>query len=317
MYQIKESPENFMVREVSNVETKSSGRYAICLLKKTNYTTIRALEHIAGSLSKNIKELGFAGTKDKNAVTEQYISIKNTNKQKIESLNLKDIEIRFLGYSDEPISLGRLEGNEFIITIKDIDEKDIKNVQKKPKLMPNFFGEQRFSKNNIEIGKNLLKSDFKKATKLILDSNSDYKEKISGFLEKNTNNFTAALQLIPKRLLRLYLHSYQSYLWNKTLQEYMKINKENITIPIIGFGTEVEDKKLNMIIEKVMKEENITYRDFINKHLHELSSEGSNREAFTEIKDFKIIEKNKDSIKINFKLRKGSYATEAIKYLFS
>jgi tRNA(Glu) U13 pseudouridine synthase TruD len=181
--------------------------------------------------------------------------------------------------------------------------------------MPNLFGEQRFSTNNVEIGKLLLKSGFKEAVDLIIKSNSDYSEKIREFLEKNPNNFTAALEIIPKRLLLIYVHAYQSHLWNKTLEEYMKKSRENIKIPIIGFGTEIKNKDIDEIITKIMEEEGITFRSFINKSLQKLSVEGDLRDAFTEIKDFKVIEKEKDSIKINFKLKKGSYATEAIKFM--
>lgn len=318
MYELKTYPQDFIVKEISYRELKNSGKYSICLLKKTNYTTIRAIEQLAKSLKKSFKDISFAGTKDKKAITEQYISIKNVKKEKIKNLHLKDIEMNFLGYSDKPISLGNLEGNEFIITIRNLKKQDIKKLEEKTKqIMPNFFGEQRFSTYNIKIGKLLLQSEFKEAIQLIIDSNSDYKGQIQSFLKNNPNNFTAALQIIPKKLLRLYIHSYQSYLWNKTLYEYMKISKKNTQIPIIGFGTEIKNKELIQIIIKIMQNENITFRDFINRKIHELSSEGNFRDAFIEIKNLRILEKKENTLKINFALQKGAYATIAIAYLFN
>lgn len=320
MYKIKSTPKDFIVKEIPKSHLSAKGQYTICLLKKTNYTTIRAIEQISRSLNTPLKNIGFAGTKDKNAITYQFISIKNTNFEKITILHLNDIELDFIGYSNSPLSLGDLKGNEFIITIKDIEENQLIQLGTKlnsKQFMPNLFGEQRFSKNNKEIGKCLLKSEFKQAIDLIIDSNSDYKEKIQSFLKTNKNNFTAALHIIPKKLLRLYLHSYQSHIWNKVVKEYLQTNKENIQIPIIGFGTELENKDIAKITLTIMKEENITFRDFINRKIPELSSEGDNRQALIEIQDLKILEKEKDTIKINFKLSKGCYATEAIKFLLN
>jgi tRNA pseudouridine13 synthase len=315
MYQIKQSPDDFIVKEISNLELKPSGLYSICLLKKTNYTTIRALEQLARSLNKQLKDFGYAGTKDKNAVTEQYISIKATNKDFINQLRLKDIELSFMGYADNPISLGFLTENEFTITVRNLSEDDIKKIQAKSKcMMPNYFGEQRFSKNNIEIGRSLIKRDYKKAIELIISSNSDYQDEIKTYAEKK--DYAAALRVLPKKLLTFYLHAYQSYLWNKTLTAYLKTSKDQIELPIIGFGTETEHKVLKPIIENIIDQEALTYRSFINRSIPELSSEGTLRQAFTEIKDFKILEKTNDSIKISFKLNKGSYATVAIAFLF-
>jgi len=312
MYTIKSEPEDFIVKEINNLPLKNSGNYTIFVLKKRNYTTIRAIEQIAKVLNKKIRDIGFAGTKDKKAITEQSISIKDVNKEKIEKIRLKDIELKFIGYSDKPVSLGDLEGNEFVITVR-----NFKGEIKKDTIMPNFFGEQRFSKKNIEIGRLLLKSDFKEALKLILDTNPDYKEEIKSHIENKPNDFVGALKLIPKKLLLLYVHAYQSYLWNKTLEEYVKNNKKNIQIPLIGFGTEIKNKEINKIITKIIEKENIAFRDFINRQIPEISLEGNLRDAFVGIKDLKILEKGKDFIKIKFKLPKGSYATVAIDFLLN
>ena len=318
MYKIKQSPEDFIVKEITNIKIKDSGKYIICLLKKTSYTTIRAIEQIAKALNKKPKEIGFAGTKDRNAITEQYISIKNAKKKDVERVRVKDIEIKFVGYSDIPISLGDLKGNEFIITIKGLTNKEIlslKNMINKKIIMPNFFGEQRFSERNVEIGKSLIKSNFKETIKIILDTNRDSKEGMVDFLENNQNNYVGALKLMPKRLLRLYVHAYQSYLWNKTLEEYIKKDKKNMLIPIVGFGTEIEDKEIEKAINKIMKKEKITFRSFINRQFPELSSEGSLRDAFVKVEGIEIMDNGKDFVKIKFRLQKGSYATVAVEFL--
>lgn len=320
MYKLKQSPEDFIVKEISNIEVTGKGDYSYFLLKKKNYNTLRAIENIAKSLKIPSKFIGFAGNKDKIAITEQVISIKAAGKERTERLQLKDLNLTFLGKGNKPVSLGDLTGNEFIITVRNLTKKETENLQNKIKnkklLIPNYFGEQRFSKNNKSIGKHLIKKDFSKAIELILKNNSDYNPEINEHLSKAQNDFIGALRNIPKKLLKLYVHSYQSYLWNQTVEEYINKNGlKNITIPIIGFGTEIYDKQINEIISKIIKKENIDYRDFIIRELPELSAVGQERNMLIELTDLKIISKEKDKITLSFSLPKGCYATIVIKFL--
>ena len=165
MYKIKAIPEDFIVKEISSANTKENGFYAYFLLKKTNYSTVMALEVLSRKLNISLKNLGFAGNKDKNAVTEQKISIFKGNKN-IENIKFKNIELKYLGNGKKPISLGDLEGNEFSITIRNLDNKDIKKIkcyERKEANVPNLFGPQRFSTNNHLIGKAIIKKEFKQA----------------------------------------------------------------------------------------------------------------------------------------------------------
>lgn len=315
MYQLKQEPEDFVVREVAN-HSFSSGGYSVCKIIKRNYTTIRALEQISKALGIRLKDIGFAGTKDKRAVTEQHISIKNVNKEKIAQTKLKDITIEFLGYMDKPISLGDLDGNEFDITIRDLRKKEVEILVAKAGkklLVPNFFGEQRITPSNIVIGKAIVLQDLKKAVDLILKSNPDYKSSMEEHLDKRPCDFVGALKLIPLRLLCMYGRAYQSYLWNLTLEKLMKKGVEDI--PMIGFDTDVCDKATMKVIERLMESEKVNFRTFINRKIPELTLEGGIRKAFVEVRDFKILEKGKDFVKVKFFLPKGSYATEAIKFL--
>ena len=283
---IKEKPEDFIVREIADISTKESGTFAICKLWKKNYSTIRALEHIGGKLNKSIRDFSFGGTKDKKAITEQYISIKHISRKKIEEIELKDIKLEFIGFRDKAIFLGELKGNEFEILVKGVQE--IKTERK----FPNYYGEQRFSKHNVEIGRFLVKKEYDKALDLI----------------KETSEYTS-LEKIPKRLFQLFVHSFQSYLWNKTLNKYS--GKEDI--PLIGFGCELEGD-FKGIIEEIMKEEDITCRSFIDKRYPYLSMEGGVRKSYVEIENLQI-QKEGDNIRLKFFLEKGCYATVAIAFL--
>jgi len=311
MYKIKQLPEDFIVKEISSVKPGKEGKYSYFLLKKKNYTTIRALEHVAQALCIQLKKLSFAGNKDKTAITEQACSAEGVGKEKLEKVKLKDIEIKFLGRGDEPISLGILEGNEFEITVRNIDKKP------KPKTkFVNLFGEQRFSKNNAEIGKAIVKKDFKKAVELLLEGKGDVENRIKEYLAKNPTNHVVALRTIPAKILKFYIHAYQSWIWNQIAKEHKE--NERAEIQLVGFGTIIEDKCMADFLLK----EKIEPRDFIIREMPELSSEGSCRNFTAEAKDLEIgkleedeLNKGKKKALIKFKLPKGSYATEFIKAL--
>ena len=331
MHKIKQTPEDFIVKEMNDIILGNTGKYAYFLLKKKNYNTIKAIETIAKALGINVKNIGFAGNKDKNAVTEQLISIKN-GKKDFEKVSLKDIGLKYVGKGDEEIYLGRLKGNEFYITIRGMEDKEIKKIEEKAKnkqiFMPNYFGEQRFSKSNHWIGKAITNRDFKKAVELVLESNSEQNERIEEHLQRQKNDFIVALKIIPFKMLKLYVHSYQSFLFNRTLEEYISVNTggNKVTydekIPIIGFSTELKNKKIKKIIEKIMQEEKVTERDFIIRAIPYLSSEGGERDAFIKINDFKIINVEKDELNVgkekmavSFSLLKGCYATVLMDFL--
>jgi len=318
MYKIKQIPEDFRVTEKPNIEFKENGRYAIIEVEKKGYTTHKIAAMLCDMLRIPQKNVTYAGNKDKFAITKQLFSIKNASKDKIEKIKIPDIDIKLLGYSDLPISLGDLDGNYFELVIRDID--------KKPKYKDevyNFYGEQRFSQNNIEIGKLLIKGDFKKACEIIISQNSDQSDMILNFLEDHKRQYVDAIKRIQFKIVMLYVHSYQSYLWNKTLNECIEKNIDVDEIPIIGFET-LKSEKTSDIIKKIMDEEKISQRDFIIREMPTLSAEGGLRKAKIKVHDLEISEleddelnQGKKKVTIKFFLEKGSYATEAIRQLFN
>jgi len=320
MYRIKQVPEDFIVKEIAADEfikkIKKNREYTYFTLKKTNYNTEKAIYELSDYFRIQRKWFGYAGNKDKTAVTEQYCSVKG----RIKDIKIKDIEVKIIGYGDEPLSLGNLKGNRFEIIVRNIAKN---KVPKKIDFVPNYFDEQRFgiNQNNQLIGRDIIKGNFREAVEKLLSQYPELKE----YSDKNARNYNDTLRKLPKKILLLYIHAYQSYIWNKTADEYLqcKYDKEE-KIPIIGFGTEIENNVLKEIIEKIMKEEGITYRDFIIKQLQELSQEGSERDLFVKVEDLKIGELEKDELnqgeyktKISFFLGKGAYATNVIKEMFN
>lgn len=307
MYQIKQNYEDFQVEEIPDYQL-TSGPYIYFWLEKSGLNTLEAVKIIAFKLKINPKKIGYAGNKDKRAITKQVCSVYNITENQIKNLKFKKIKIKIIGQGNKPISLGSLKGNKFIITIRNLTEKQIKSIKPIKKII-NFFDEQRFSTDNVEIGRNIVKGDFEKAASLLLKNNL-VKNKIKEHLKNKPKDYVGAVKLIDKKLLMLFVHAYQSYLWNETVKKTK--NKPKI-IPIVGFGTEIKDK----IIKEILKKENLTPRDFIIRQIPDLSAEGTDRNVFVQVKNFKIIKKTKDTATISFELPKGSYATMVVKTLLS
>jgi len=339
MYQLKQIPEDFVVKEKSNVKIKDSGKYLYLKLSKRGENTLDALKKLSGTLHLPEKNFGVAGNKDKQAVTEQVCSVFGTTKENLLKIKLENITLEVLGYGDAPISLGDLEGNYFEIVVRNLENK-VK--PKQIKFMPNYFDEQRFSEHNVEIGRALVKKEFKKAAELVDDRQA------RAWLQEKPQDFVGALKRIPIRLLRLFVNSYQSYLWNETVSLYLKSKTvtfweagysggklvfvsdplpfKDLKIPIAGFGGEelIKDKEIKSIIDSLMRREKISYSDFIIKQIPELTLEGEERAAFVEVKGLIIgkleedeLNPGKKKVKVSFSLGKGSYATICIRCLFS
>lgn len=300
MYKIKQSPEDFVVEELTSITPKDSGEYVYFWLTKREYTTHKAVETIARKLKLKLKHVGFAGTKDKKAVTRQLISIKGTTKEHVERLTLPDLKLEFYGYGDDPISLGDLAGNRFKIIVYSDKQVKVEKIK-----IPNYFGEQRFSTNNPKIGKLLVKKQFQEAATLI-----QAEPKLTDHLSKNPTDYIGALRQLPRKILLLYVHSYQSFIWNMTVERMIEQGLEQEYVPIIGFAAE----ETNSIIDDIMKNENLTFRDFIIRQIPEISTEGALRKMYVDM-NIKITD-DKDKHALEFDLPKGSYATTVIKELF-
>ena len=364
MPRIKQIPEDFVVREIFekqriskddlNYESKSSyasseekGFYVWFTLKKTNWDLFRALKLISRKLGVSIKRFGYAGVKDKRAVTYQKISVWNVPVERLKRMKIKDLELSGFEKAKERVNLGNLKGNKFKITVRDIEkkeknrmEKNLENVKKKGFL--NYFGEQRFGiRNNTHlVGKAIVRNRLKEAVWIYLTHEGNEKEEVEKYrrklsrtkdlklglkecprllhnelallnhLVKNPNDYAGALRKIPKKFRRMFVHAYQSYLWNRLVE----VSKE-LCIPIIGFQTDITKYKTKKQIEKILKSEKITKSDFRIKSMPELSSKGSERERLVKAKGmkwrFEKDEKNENRLKcvLEFEIPRGSYAT--------
>ena len=270
---LRSSPEDFRVDEIPTKDwSTTSGNYLICKLTKTNWELQHAVKEIARRLNVSHRRIGWAGTKDKNAVTTQLISIYDVTPEEVAAVRLKDIQLEVVGCANEQLSLGALQGNRFDLRIRDADPKDLeKRVMEISAValgaLPNYYGLQRFGvirPLTHRIGEYILHADYEKAVvtyvgeafpherddikmvrKAYADSR-DAKEALHNLprtmsferamlhhLYNYPDDYSGALQQLPPKLLSMFVSAFQSYLFNCALSRRIK-DGNTLTDPVPG-----------------------------------------------------------------------------------
>ncbi|GAA8320316.1 tRNA pseudouridine(13) synthase TruD [Helicobacter pylori] len=197
------SARDFCVHEVPLYEFSNTGEHAVIQVRKSGLSTLEMLQIFSQILGVRIAELGYAGLKDKNALTTQFISLpkkytplleKNTH-----NLQERNLKILSLNYHHNKIKLGHLKGNRFFMRFKKMTPL---NAQKTEQVleqiaqfgMPNYFGSQRFGKFN---------DNHQEGLKILQNQTKFAHQKLNAFL----------------------ISSYQSYLFNALLSKRLEISK--------------------------------------------------------------------------------------------
>ena len=302
MASFKERPEDFEVTEVMDFEKQKKGGYSYFLLTKREWGSFEAFKEIAKRAKIKPNLIGYGGLKDKHAVTHQYISVPEAFGKRLHDARIKDITLEWVGNNDERIILGALKGNKFHIIVRDVDEKKELNVDR----VKNYFDTQRFGSKALVTGRALIQHDFERVCKLM-------------GLKIKDNDPIKALRRIERRVMRFYTSSYQSWMWNNVVEQ---LSDEVEKVPILGYLTEFNNKNVERLYKKLMKEEKINLDNFLLKPFPELSSEGSERNVYFNVDDFSYqwewdeLHGGKYKCVLNFFLSKGCYATLVVKQLF-
>ena len=207
--------EDFFVEEIQNETTENpEGEYTHFTLEKENWDTMRAIKKIARYLGVSHKRFGYAGTKDRRAVTKQRVAVWKTEPAALERVKIKDLKLYDFKKSDERISLGDSKGNRFKIIVRDTKitgdeleallEETVSELEQSG--VPNYFGYQRFGTirpNTHIVGRELLKEDIEGAVMAYLANPSDGEKEDAYNARKTlgeTMDFKEALAIFPKRL---------------------------------------------------------------------------------------------------------------------
>ena len=207
------SSRDFIVEEIPLYPFSGEGEYLILKLRKKELSTWEALDIICNTLGIKKREIGYAGLKDKYALTIQYISIPAKYEDRLSKLNDNRIKILETIRHNNKIRVGHLKGNRFNLRFKKVlkvQEQKINSVLDwiEKEGMPNYFGMQRFGN----------------------DGNNWIEGKALAYGKK---------RLKDKKMNEFLISAYQSYLFNNWLSKRISISR------LIDDFSEAESEQIN------------------------------------------------------------------------
>ena len=215
------SSRDFIVDEIPLYEFSGEGEHLVVHIRKKDMTTWEMISAIAKYCKIKQRDIGYAGLKDKHAMTMQYISLlAKDNEEKLKTFKHDKIKILGTYRHNNKIRVGHLKGNHFKVRLKKVlgVQKDkLDSVLKwiKKNGVPNYFGNQRFGTNgdNWREGKEIL----------------DGKLKIR---DRKTRTFL--------------INAYQSYLFNNWLSKRIELS-----MLLDGFSEQEAEKLFRLPLDSL------------------------------------------------------------------
>jgi len=315
---IRKTPDSFIVEEIPLYEPLGIGKHLYINITKENLTTRQLQEKLANFFNISVKNVGFAGMKDKNAITTQTFSISEFDsiekaKELIES-NLP-VKVNWLRFHKNKLKIGHLLGNKFKILISDLEISNeealerTKNIVKeiRKRGLPNFFGPQRFgfNGNNIQKGFDIVQG------KLNINNRWMKKFLISSYQSYLCNKYLAyrlEKGLFNKILKGDIAKKYDTGgLFEVEDQEKEQERYENheisFTAPIYGYKMWETTEFARELESKILSDFDMTL-----EKLRLAKIKGTRRLGRLLIRELSA-ETKKDGILLTFSLPKGAFAT--------
>ncbi len=145
-------PRDFVVQEEPLYAFYGHGDHLVVQVRKKNKSTWEMLSLLSQVLGCNISMFGYAGLKDKHAMTLQYISMPRSCEALLDKHvpMLAEQGITILRSTAHPhkLRLGHLKGNHFSVRLKKLDPVSAQKISKVLLFLqaygfPNYFGTQR------------------------------------------------------------------------------------------------------------------------------------------------------------------------------
>ena len=224
-FRFKQTRDDFIVTELPLFDKPSDkGNYLIIKIQKQDMSTMEMLSTLERDLQ--CFNIGYAGLKDKYATTTQYISIPLKFSRAFERFKHPRIKVLESFRSKEKLNIGSLKGNHFFIRLHDVKSEAYYDLL--PVLdeimrlgIPNYFGYQRFGRDS---------SNFEKARDVA----------------------QGELIMKDKKVHKIMLHAYQSYLFNDWLAKRVELSTDEKYTDLELSDKDLEDLKNQKGLLKVL-----------------------------------------------------------------
>ena len=170
---IRQSPEDFVVEEIPRVEPSGDGSHLWVWVEKRSANTDWVAKELARCAGCALRDVGYAGLKDRHAVTRQWFSLlyADSIEARLDTARIEGVRILRYVRHTKKLKRGTLNGNRFEIIVRDLIfdsstageglqpedlEQRLRQVQDLG--VPNYFGPQRFGHagRNVQQGADLL-----------------------------------------------------------------------------------------------------------------------------------------------------------------
>jgi len=147
---LRTNPDDFRVTEIPLVEPDGCGEHCLLEIEKRNQNTESVAKLLARHARVRNADVGYAGMKDRNAVTRQWLSVRLAGRPEPswEALNSTDLRILQTARHSRKLRIGALRGNRFRLRVREFRDEQGRFEQIMNALeaggMPNYFGAQRF-----------------------------------------------------------------------------------------------------------------------------------------------------------------------------
>jgi len=254
---IKVQPADFRVVELPLYEPSGTGDHVYLYVEKAGVSSFEAASRIARAFGRPSRLVGIAGLKDAQAVARQWMSLERIDADKAARLQLPNIRILEVSRHRNKLKIGHLAGNVFEVRIRGCGPHAAEKAERilavlARRGMANWFGSQRFGRrgDNHLLGRTLVlglakefcdrflgspsKADSPRLTrarerydsgnlreaKRLLGGQVDHLRVLTALIR--TGNPDRAMRALPKRLTRLLVSAFQSWLFNAVLERRLE-----------------------------------------------------------------------------------------------
>lgn len=160
---LRRMPEDFQVEEDLGFELTGAGEHVFLQIRKRNENTEWVARQLARLAGVKPVDVGYAGLKDRQAVTTQWFSVGLAGKAEPDWAQLtgENLQVLVVQRHNRKLRKGALRGNRFRLIVRDLrgDRNELEAHLRRVAMegVPNYFGEQRFGHygGNLERARDL------------------------------------------------------------------------------------------------------------------------------------------------------------------
>lgn len=154
---LRAAADDFQVDEDLGFEPSGSGEHVLLQVRKRGENTERVAKAIGRLAGVRPVAVGFAGLKDRNAVSRQWFSVHLPGQAEPDwsALNSEQVEVMAAERHHRKLRRGALRGNRFVLTVRsvagEVEAVDRRLRQIQDQGVPAYFGVQRFGRDGDNV----------------------------------------------------------------------------------------------------------------------------------------------------------------------